>query len=116
VWSKKTFEFCNTRNGTRVITKTLADFTASRSTLATHNLSYFTSYPKSLKPIKALVCHLPISTPAENISDGLVSLGFDIISIRQVSTTHGSPEGTATKDLPLFLITLPRTATSHEIF
>jgi hypothetical protein len=94
VWSKKTLEFCNTRNGTRDFTKTLADFAAFRSHLETHNLSYFTFYPKYLKPIKTIIHHLLISTPAEDTSDRLVSLGFDIIAIKQMSTTHGSPEGT----------------------
>jgi membrane protein required for colicin V production len=39
-------------------------------------LSYF---PKHEKPIKAVIRHLPSNTPALDISDGLVSLGFDVI-------------------------------------
>jgi hypothetical protein len=106
---KENSELCKTRNGTRVITKTLVDFAAVRSHLETHNLSYFTFYPKSLKPIKAIIHHLPISTLAEGSSSRLVSLGFDIISVKQLSTTRGSAEGTGTKNLPIFLVTLPRT-------
>jgi hypothetical protein len=59
---KENFEFQNTRIGTRVITKTLADFAAVKSYLETHNLPYFTFYPKSLKPMKAIICHLPMNT------------------------------------------------------
>jgi hypothetical protein len=48
----------------------------------------------------------------------LVSLGFDVISVKQMTTTrrNPSPEGTSTAILPLFLITLPRAAKSQEIF
>jgi hypothetical protein len=47
---KESFEFRNTRNRTRVITNTLGDFAAVKSYLETHNLHYFTFYPKSLNP------------------------------------------------------------------
>jgi hypothetical protein len=114
---KENFEFRNTRNGSRIITKTLGDFAAVKSYLETHNLHYFTFYPKSLKPIKALIRHLPLNTPAQDISDRLMDLGFDIISVKNMLTTHRSPsEGTLSKNLPLFLITLPRTAKAQEIF
>jgi hypothetical protein len=50
-------------------------------------------------------------------SDGLVNLGFDVISVEQMSSTRqSSAEGTTTVNIPLFLITLPRTSKSHEIF
>jgi hypothetical protein len=42
-------------------------------------------------------------------------LGFD--SVKQMTTTRRSPsEGTLSRNLPLFLITLARTAKSQEIF
>jgi hypothetical protein len=44
---KKNFEFRNTRNGTRVITKTLGDFAAVKSYLETNNLHYL---PLTLSP------------------------------------------------------------------
>jgi hypothetical protein len=87
---KENFVFRNTRNGTRVISKTLWDFSAVKSYLETHNLHYFTVYPKTLKPIKAVIRHLPLNTPAQDISDGLMNLGFDIISVKQMSTTRRS--------------------------
>jgi hypothetical protein len=67
--------------------------------------------------MKAAIRHLPHNTPAEDISDGLVSLGFDLISVKQMTATHRSPpEGSETINLPVFLITLPRTAKFQEIF
>jgi hypothetical protein len=48
---KENFQFRNTRNGTRVITKTLANFAAVKSYLETHNLQYFTSLLSLLSSI-----------------------------------------------------------------
>jgi hypothetical protein len=49
--------------------------------------------------------------------DGLMSLGFDVISVKQMTTNHrSSAEGTTTVILPLFLITLPRTTKLQYIF
>jgi hypothetical protein len=47
-----------------------------------------------------------------------MNLGFDVLSVKQTTTTRlSSPDGKATtRNLPLFLITLPRTAKSQEIF
>jgi hypothetical protein len=95
----------------------MADFSAFKADLEKNNLAHFTFYPKSLMPIKAMICHLPINTPAENISDGLVSLDSDVISVKQMTSTRQSPpEGTITINIPLFLVTLPRMAKSQEIF
>jgi hypothetical protein len=66
---------------------------------------------------KAVMRHLPHNTPAEYISDGLVSLGFHVISVKQMTATCQSPSyGSTTINLPLFLITLLRMAKSQEIF
>jgi hypothetical protein len=95
----------------------MGDYSAVRTHLESTNLNYFTFYPKSQKPIKAVIRHLPISTPAEDISDGLVGLGFDVISVKQMSSTRrSSAEGSTHVNLPLFLITLPRNPKSQEIF
>jgi hypothetical protein len=88
---KEDFEFRNTRHGTRVITRDMADFLAIKSHFEGNNLSFFTFYPKSEKPIKAVICHLPPNTPAEDICDGLVSLGFDVVSVKLMTTIHRSP-------------------------
>jgi hypothetical protein len=99
---KVNFEFCKTRNGTRVITKAMADFSAVSVHFKNNSLAYFTFCPKSKKPIKTVICHLQRNTPAEGISDRLVSLGFDVTSVKQMSATCWLPaEGTATINLPL---------------
>jgi hypothetical protein len=111
------FEFRSTRNGTRVITRGMADFQSVKSHFDSQKLSYFTFFAKSEKPIKAVIRHLPQNTRAADISDGLVSLGFDVISVKQMTTTRRSTtEESKVINLPLFLVTLPRTAKSQEIF
>jgi hypothetical protein len=66
--------------------------------------------------MKAVICHLPHNTSVEDISDGLVSLGFGI-SVKQMTATRRLlSDGSTFINLPLFLITLPRTAKSQEIF
>jgi hypothetical protein len=58
-----------------------------------------------------------MNTPAQDISDGLRDLGFDIISVKQMSTTCRSlSEGALNKNFHIFLITLPIMAISEEIF
>jgi hypothetical protein len=94
----------------------MADFEAVKFHFSNNNVSYY-SFPKSQKPTKEVIRHLPPNTPAEDTSDGLVTLGFDVVSVKQMTTTRRSPTGgTTTRNLPLFLITLPRTVKSQEIF
>jgi hypothetical protein len=64
---KGSFEFRNTRNGIRVVTKEMEDFTIIHCHFESNNLSYFTFYPKFQKPVKAVVRRLPVSSPAEDI-------------------------------------------------
>jgi hypothetical protein len=45
-----------------------------------------------------------------------VDIGFDVISVRQMSTTRRSPDGSTNITLPLFLVTLPRKTKSPELF
>jgi hypothetical protein len=98
---KGSFEFSSIKNGTRVVMKEIADFSPITSHFKCNNFPYFNFYPKSQKSIKAVICHLPYTTPAEDISDGLVNLEFDVTSIRQMSATHQSPaEGTTTVSIP----------------
>jgi hypothetical protein len=79
---KENFEFRSTINGTRVITRSMADFQSVISHFDTNNLSYYTFYPKSEKRITAAISHLQHNTPAEDISDRLVTLGVDVISVK----------------------------------
>jgi hypothetical protein len=85
------FEFRSTRNGARVITRGMADFQSVKSYFENHNLSYFSFFSKNENPIKAVICHFPHDTPAVDISEGLVSLGFDVVSVKQMTTTRRSP-------------------------
>jgi hypothetical protein len=54
------------------------------------NNNYFTSSSNSEKPAKAVICHLPPDTPAEDISSGLEDLGFNVINMRQMTTRTAS--------------------------
>jgi hypothetical protein len=68
----------------------MVDYQSVKAHLETKNLSYYTFYPKSQKPIKAVK---PQKTNAEDIHDGLVELGFDVIIVKQMSTARRPPEG-----------------------
>jgi hypothetical protein len=39
--------------------------------------------------VKAVIRHLPHSTPAEDIYDGLMKLGFDVIPVKEMITNRG---------------------------
>jgi hypothetical protein len=41
--------------------------------------------------MKAVTRHQPHNTPAEDISDVLVSLGFDVNTVKQMTFTRWSP-------------------------
>jgi hypothetical protein len=114
---KGNFEFRSTRNGTRVITKEMADYSAIRAYLDSNHLHCFTFRPKSEKPIKAVIRQLPGDTPAKDISNGLQDLGFSILSVKQMTANCPSPEGGShAVNLPLFLVTHNRSPKSQEIF
>jgi hypothetical protein len=94
----------------------MTDFEAVKSFFSTQSLSYYSFFPKSQKPIKAVLRHLPVNTPAQANSDGLVTLRFDVVSVKQMTTSRRSPsQETAARNLHLFLITIPRRAKSQEI-
>jgi hypothetical protein len=57
----------------------MADFQSFKSHFDTNNISYYSFYAKSEKKMKLGKHQLPHNTPAEDMSDGLVSLGFDVI-------------------------------------
>jgi hypothetical protein len=60
----------------------MADFSAICSHFESNILPYFTFYPKSQKPIKAVIQHHTITTLTADISEGLANLGFDVISVK----------------------------------
>jgi hypothetical protein len=95
----------------------MADFQSVKSHFDSQTLSCYSFFPKSEKPIKAVVNHLPHNTPAEDISDGLVSHGIDVVSVKQMTAIRRSPPvESKIINLPLFLVTLRRTERSQEIF
>jgi hypothetical protein len=114
---KGKFHFRTRKNGTTFVTRETGDFSAIKAYFTSKNLSFFTFFPKSQQPVKAVLRHLPSVTPAENISEALTELGFDAVSVKQMySARRTKEEGSQPKILPLFLITLPRTKKSLEIF
>jgi hypothetical protein len=114
---KDSFEFRNTKAITGIVSREMADYSAIRHYLDCQHLNYFTFFPKSEKPIKAVIRHLLADTPAEDISNALVDLGFDIINVKQMTSRKNIRDGgTQATNLPLFLVTLPRTENSKNIF
>jgi hypothetical protein len=114
---KGSFEFRNTRNGTRVVTREMEGYKRLTEYFESNGLRFFNFHPKSVKPLKAVIRYLLSHTPAEDISKGLEKLGFGIVSVKQLTTMRPSPQGGNQQvTLLLFLITLPRCPKSTEIF
>jgi hypothetical protein len=100
---KENFQFHSTRNGIRVIMKVMVDFQSVKSQFDTNNLSYYSFYLKSEKPMNAVIGHLPHNSPAEDMCDGLVRLGFDVISVKQMKPIRRSPpEGSKPETFPFY--------------
>jgi hypothetical protein len=72
--AKQSFELCSTRYGTRVTTTDMVDYLAVRAYFDSNNLAYYTFHPKSMKPITAVIRHLPQNTPAETYPMGWLAL------------------------------------------
>jgi hypothetical protein len=68
----------------------MVNFSAIKSHFDEQKLPYFTFYPKSQKPVKAVIRHIPHSTTVEDICDGLMNLGFDVIRGKQITTNRRS--------------------------
>jgi hypothetical protein len=114
---KGSFDSRNTKYGSRALNKEMADFSAIKSFFLSKKFSFYTFFPKSQKPLKAVIRHLTPNTPAEETWEALVELCFDTISVKQVTTTRRSPSQHPEKsNLPLSLIILPRTEKSQDIF
>jgi hypothetical protein len=78
---KGNYEFRNTKNGTTVVTKVMADFLAIKFSFHSENISVYTSFPKSQKTVKTITRYLLSNTPAE-ICEALMELYSDITSIK----------------------------------
>jgi hypothetical protein len=101
------FFFRNTATGTLITTKNLADYKAIQTLLSNQGLNYYTFYTKPDKPNKAFMKHLL----------QLQELGYEVISVKQMTAKRPSPEGGATCiSLPLSLVDLARSQKSQDIF
>jgi hypothetical protein len=79
---KGQYEFQNTRNEIRIVTKEIEDYSAIKSYMEKNNVHYCTFSPNFEKPVKAVIRHLPPDTSAEDISNSLEDLGFNVINVR----------------------------------
>jgi hypothetical protein len=79
------YKFQNTRNGTHIRTKEMADSSAMIFYLEKNILKYFIFFPNSGKPVEVVIRHFPPVMPAEDISNSLEDLSFNIISVRQMT-------------------------------
>jgi hypothetical protein len=95
----------------------MTDYSAMKSYQEKKSLHYFTFFPISEGPIKAVIRHLPPDVPAEDISSSLEDLGCKVTSVRQTTATRRAPNGkTQVKPLPLFIVALKRNTKSQDIF
>jgi hypothetical protein len=93
----------------------MAVFMSVKSHFDPKNLCSFN--PKSEKPMKAVIRPLPHNTPTEDISDRLVSLRFDVISVKQMAISRRSPSfGSTNINHPLFPLTSPMIAKFQKDF
>jgi hypothetical protein len=71
---KGEYKFQNARNGSCIKTKEMVDYSTIKFYLEKNNLHYFTFSPNSEKPIRAVIHHLRLDTPVEDISNSLEDL------------------------------------------
>jgi hypothetical protein len=95
----------------------MADYKTIQNLLSQKGLPFFTFYTKGDKPIKAVIRHLSNNTSSEDITVALQEFGCEVISVKQMTAKHPSPEREVPLvSLPLFLITLVRYQKSLDIF
>jgi len=97
---KDTFEFRTNRNGFKADANDMADYSTIKSHLDAHKIPYYAFHPKLLKPVKAVIQQLTEDTPAEDITNELVTLG------RQMTATPPHHQGgRQTFTIPSFFVT-----------
>jgi hypothetical protein len=69
----------------------MEDYSTMKCYLEKNNLRYSTFSPNSGKPIRAVIRQLLPDTPAENISNSLEDLGFNVINVKQMIVTRTVP-------------------------
>jgi hypothetical protein len=90
--------FRNTASGTRITTKSMTDYKPIQNLLSQKDLPFFTFYIKGDKPVNAVIRHLPNNTSSEDITVALQELGYEVISVKQMTAKRPSPEGGVTPD------------------
>jgi hypothetical protein len=86
--------FCwNTASGTRIITESMADYKALQNFLSQKCVSFFTFYTKGDKQVKAVIRHLLKISSSEDNTVALQELGYEIISVKQMTAKRPFPEG-----------------------
>jgi hypothetical protein len=69
------------------------------------------------KPVKAIIRHLLGNTFAENITVAPQEIAYNIISVKQMTDKHPTPDGGVEHaTLSLFIVTLARNQKAPEIF
>lgn len=76
---KGDFDFSSKRKETRFVTKDMVDFEAVKTYFSNNNLSYYSFFPKSLKPVKILIRHLPINTLAQDNTECLETRALTLL-------------------------------------
>jgi hypothetical protein len=74
----------------------MADCKTIQNLLSQKGLPFFTFYTKGDKPVKAAIRHLPNNTSSEDIRVALQELGYEVISVKQMTAKHPSPLGGVT--------------------
>jgi hypothetical protein len=55
-------------------------------------VTYLYISPKSLKPVKAVICHLPGNNSVVDVSNELMTLDFSVISVHQMTHSKLQPQ------------------------
>jgi hypothetical protein len=112
-----TSEFRITRNGIKVVTQNMVDYSALMRNLDALKVTYYTFHPKSLKPMKAVILQLRGDTPDDDISIEIVTLSYSVISVRQMKAVRLQPQGgLQTFSTSLLLVAFMRNGEALEIF
>jgi len=74
--ARNTSEYRTSQIDIRVVTKEMRDYSDVMRRLNQNKLHCFTFHPKLHETVKASIRHLAGDTPAEDISNELVALGF----------------------------------------
>jgi hypothetical protein len=77
--------FRNSASGTRITTKSVADYKTIQNLLSQKGIPFFTLYTKGDKPVKAVIRHLPNNTSSEDITVALQESGYEVICVKQMT-------------------------------